>query len=235
MKKLKHKRHLRNSLRQRVTRFTLIELLVVIAIIAILAALLLPSLGKARELAKSISCNGNVKQLGTAENLYLGDYGVFSAALTYYSNGPTGWGWGYFISPYIPGSSRAFHCPSDTANDVSLKSYAMNDMNYVAASQAGITRPATSQILQQDIKKPSATFMFTEWYAGSTVNEPAFSESSGPIGVSSSTERLNFRYHASISGNVSFFDGHSASIKYQDVQLVWSSIWNWWDYRWDDK
>jgi prepilin-type N-terminal cleavage/methylation domain-containing protein len=54
--------------------FTLVELLVVIAIIGLLAGLLLPTLGRAKARAQSITCLNNSRQLTFAWILYSSDY-----------------------------------------------------------------------------------------------------------------------------------------------------------------
>jgi prepilin-type N-terminal cleavage/methylation domain-containing protein len=75
--------------------FTLIELLVVIAIIAILAALLLPALASAKERAKRISCASNLRQYGTACQMYANDNNNLLPAMPTSPGDPTGFG-GYW-------------------------------------------------------------------------------------------------------------------------------------------
>ncbi|MFZ2654613.1 MAG: prepilin-type N-terminal cleavage/methylation domain-containing protein, partial [Victivallales bacterium] len=73
-------------------KFTLIELLVVIAIIAILAAMLLPALKGAKEMAKGITCLGQMKQIYLSFQTYADTYPVYFPPITTTTN-PTYYDW----------------------------------------------------------------------------------------------------------------------------------------------
>ncbi|MEM7735395.1 MAG: prepilin-type N-terminal cleavage/methylation domain-containing protein [Deinococcota bacterium] len=67
-------------MRNRKEGFTLIELLIVIAIIGILAAVLIPNLLDARQRAFDTGAQSCLKELATAQEVYLIDEDVYSPA-----------------------------------------------------------------------------------------------------------------------------------------------------------
>ena len=69
--------------------FTLVELLVVVAIIALLLGILLPALGRAREIARRTACMSNLRQVMLAFNYYANDFNQFYPHESNPSNGGT--------------------------------------------------------------------------------------------------------------------------------------------------
>ncbi|MBI4023751.1 MAG: type II secretion system protein [Verrucomicrobia bacterium] len=77
-----------SAIGNRHSAFTLIELLVVVAIISILAALLLPSLHRAKEQARTVNCLSNQKQLCLALLMWAEDHDGLAPGA---SNGTRSW------------------------------------------------------------------------------------------------------------------------------------------------
>lgn len=98
--------------------FTLVELLVVVSIIALLLAILLPALGKAKEVARQAVCGSNQRQSGLAMFTYAADFNSRLPAVRNEGPGPWPhpyyypWGrgtWPYHIGEYMGLKIRPSH------------------------------------------------------------------------------------------------------------------------------
>ncbi|HEY3329623.1 MAG TPA: DUF1559 domain-containing protein [Capsulimonadaceae bacterium] len=153
--------------------FTLIELLVVIAIIAILAAILFPVFAKAREKARQVTCNSNLKQMGLGLLQYAQDYDEFLPC----GRAAGGQGWAAQVYPYLK-TWNLFQCPDDSfvpGNTAWLPiSYAINQN---ANAPSGAMNPAPLS----RFTSPSKTVLIFE-INGGTLYSTFANETGSPAG-----------------------------------------------------
>ena len=157
--------------------FTLIELLVVIAIIAILAAMLLPVLNRARQTSLRIQCMDNLKQLGYAAQIYIGDNHNYYPPRYYADRWPDKFydSYGHNLkillcpSELTNSPETAGYSPSNNVADASPRSYLINGWNdyfqdNLSAADWGSYQAGTypQGLVQSVIKDPTRVILLGE-------------------------------------------------------------------------
>lgn len=215
--------------------FTLIELLVVIAIISILAALLFPVFAQAKAAAKQTVCMSNLKQIGTAFNLYMNDYDdvfpyavdasdkfdpqIWSAFPDFEAQIPKMPLMSDALQPYLK-SHEVFHCPSDTGLTVLDENFPQTlDGSYSCFKRFGSsyffrTEIAFRALTSSSFKLPAdVNVMFDgtgAWHGSTRLLEQTdtFAEFTDIV--------RGYRY------NCIFGDFHAKSISYNQMQAAWA-------------
>ncbi len=153
--------------RRRRGGFTLVELLTVIAIIGVLAGIVITSMGRAREAARTAQCSSGLRQIAMAMFLYTGDNKGFLPAGTIPKevSGLAGdQQWSKQIRSYLPQRGTTltaqehplFVCPS------AEYSKPISEVSRTYFASAAIFGPNANGTLGQDVKAPRKVETLTE-------------------------------------------------------------------------
>jgi prepilin-type N-terminal cleavage/methylation domain-containing protein len=186
--------------------FTLIELLVVVAIIALLIAILLPALGRAREMGRRAQCGSNIRQIGLGLNTYAQENGERLPSVPWRSG--------------ALGQTNVVGTGTDTAG-VALTQSGWRRLSAAAGTNAD---PFTATNTQQNSNPISASLWLLCRYNMST---PKVFVCPSVKGKSTSEDDL---YADSATRNVKYFadfkvDSIAGQLITYSFQLPWSKGW----------
>ena len=227
--------------------FTLIELLVVIAIIALLVSILLPSLSKAKDLARSVVCASNLKSIGLGVALYAQE---MDDKLPPMVAGPGNSNyWNSEIMPFVGDNKMLFRCPSipvtrgnwvSTGEIIFYPDYVYWYMTasygwncepltwapWTDAGSPGVRDAYQASILQS--KHPDQTMMSADstGFCINIWNMLAYPPGGGwQSGGSIYHNLLHYRHDDAV--NLVYVDGHVGRIDYPISLDAWSDpLWN---------
>ncbi len=215
--------------------FTLLELLVVIGIMSLLVAILLPSLAKAKQLAKTANCLCNMRNMEVAHWMYMtaNDGRPIQAGLAHGgAHANEGVAWINTLQPYY-GDRLMARCPSDSsphwpggapvppsADQYRRCSYGINEFTDVDLCPWG-----GPYRMIDAFPSPSATVHFVEMaedgeYAGA--DHPHVDLWVGNI-LAKASSQLQINQHGgetrtwTARANYGFLDGHAETRGFEEV------------------
>jgi prepilin-type N-terminal cleavage/methylation domain-containing protein/prepilin-type processing-associated H-X9-DG protein len=205
--------------------FTLIELLVVIAIIAILAAILFPVFAQAREAARKTQCLSNLRQQGTALQMYAQDYDEQLPQGTR-TIGANAWRWMHQTYPYVK-NVGIYKCPSnpvpvggwDPDTYGNAGSYGYNSLFLNNLPLASVAKPAETLAI---LDTPGGTSSANRFRVrpdvlsgGNWVGAPWNFSGSAPTPWNVNESRVAYLHQG--NANAVFVDGHAKALRPGDV------------------